>query len=64
LLGYKPEMYKGVWVDCLQQTIAGMGSLADLPSITVGLLRRHYSAGDVTKILGGNFVPVLSELWT
>lgn len=64
MLGYKPEMYKGVWVDGVQQTIAGMGSLADLPSITVGLLRRHYSADDVTKILGDNFVRVPSELWT
>ncbi len=63
LLGYKPEMYKGVWVDGVQQAIPGMGALADLPNITAGLLRRGYSAGDVTKILGANFVRVLSRLW-
>ncbi len=63
LLGYKPEMYKGVWVDGVQQTVPGMGSLADLPNITAGLLRRGYNAGNVTKILGANFVHVLSKLW-
>lgn len=63
LLGYKPEMYEGVWVDGVQQSIPGMESLGDVPKITRGLLTRGYSDGDVMSILGGNFARVLTELW-
>lgn len=64
LLGYKPEMYKNVWVDGVQQWIAGLGSLAELPNITERLLRRGYGDEDVAKILGGNFVRVLTQIWS
>lgn len=63
LLGYKPEMYQGVWVDGVQQTIPGIASLADLPNITDRLLARGYSDQEVAKILGANFVRVLSSIW-
>ena len=62
-LGYKPEMYRGVWVKGVQQSIPGMHSLADVPRITRGLLGRGYSDADVMGILGGNFARVLTELW-
>lgn len=63
LLGYKPEMYRNVWVDGVQQWIAGLGSLADLPNITERLLARSYAEEDIRKVLGGNFVRVLSQIW-
>ena len=64
LLGYKPEMYKNTWVGGVQQWIEGLGSLADLPNITERLLKRGYSEADAGKIMGGNFVRVLGEIWS
>lgn len=64
LLGYKPEMYEHTWVGGVQQWIDGLGSLADLPNITERLLQRGYGEVDAAKIMGGNFVRVLGEIWT
>lgn len=40
----------------------GMEDCTALPKITEGLLRRGYSAEDVTKILGGNLLRVMEEV--
>lgn len=64
LLRYKPEMYRNVWVGGVQQWITGVGSLADLPNITERLLARGYGEADVLKLLGGNFVRVLTRIWS
>lgn len=62
-LGYRADMYRGVWVNGVQQPLPGVRSLADLPNITRGLLRRGYSDVDVANVAGGNFRRVLGELW-
>jgi membrane dipeptidase len=43
-------------------TPQGMDSAADLPKITQGLLDRGYSAEDIRKILGGNFLRVFTQV--
>jgi membrane dipeptidase len=43
-------------------TPEGMDSAADLPKITQALLDRGYSAEDIRKILGGNFLRVFREV--
>jgi membrane dipeptidase len=43
-------------------TPQGIDSAADLPKITQALLDRGYSAGDITRILGGNLLRVLGEV--
>jgi membrane dipeptidase len=48
--------------DGIQATPAGLGSVAELPNLTVELLRRGYTAEDVTKILGGNILRVMEEV--
>jgi len=40
----------------------GMDSAADLPKITEGLLKRGYTAAQIRKILGGNFIRVFREV--
>src|SRR5690242_14906971 len=40
----------------------GMDSAADLPKITDGLLKRGYTAPQIRKILGGNFMRVFREV--
>jgi len=37
--------------------------LADWPNVTAGLLGRGYSAAEVQKIIGGNFLRVAREVW-
>lgn len=64
LLGYKPEMYQGVWLNGVQQPLPGIESLADVPRITEGLLARAIPESTVAKVLGGNFARVLSEIWS
>lgn len=41
----------------------GFSSVSELPSVTVELLRRGYSNSDVQKILGGNILRVLEQVW-
>jgi membrane dipeptidase len=40
----------------------GIDSVADLPKITEALMARGYSATDVQKILGGNFLTVMRKV--
>jgi membrane dipeptidase len=48
--------------DGIQSTPAGLSSVAELPNLTAELLRRGYTADDVTKILGGNVLRVMEEV--
>jgi membrane dipeptidase len=48
--------------DGIQSTPAGLSSVAELPNLTAELLRRGYTAEDVTKILGGNVLRVMEEV--
>jgi membrane dipeptidase len=47
--------------DGITATPAGLSSVAELPNLTAELLKRGYTAGDVTKILGGNVLRVMEE---
>jgi membrane dipeptidase len=48
--------------DGITATPAGLSSVAELPNLTAELLRRGYTAEDVTKILGGNVLRVMQEV--
>ena len=48
--------------DGIPSSPEGMDSAADLPKITQGLMARGYSAEDVHKILGGNFLRVFAKV--
>jgi len=41
----------------------GIRSLADLPNITKGLLRLGFTAQDIGKFLGGNWMRVFEQVW-
>lgn len=45
-----------------RQTLEGLATAADLPNLTKTLLERGFSKGDVTAILGGNFLRVFREV--
>ncbi|MBV8860103.1 MAG: dipeptidase [Acidobacteria bacterium] len=47
--------------DGITATPAGLSSVAELPNLTAELLKRGYTAEDVTKILGGNVLRVMQE---
>jgi membrane dipeptidase len=47
--------------DGITATPAGLSSVAELPNLTAELLRRGYTAEDVSKILGGNVLRVMEE---
>jgi membrane dipeptidase len=47
--------------DGIQVVPADLKSVADLPNLTMELLRRGYSEGDIDKILGGNMLRVMEE---
>lgn len=53
---YGPELHNA-------RTLPGIQRLADVPNITASLLRRGYSANDVSAILGGNVLRVFGEVW-
>lgn len=63
LLRYDPQMYTGAWVEGVQQTVAGLSTLGEMPRLTEGLLTRGYTDDDVKGILGGNYVRVLRGIW-
>lgn len=44
--------------DGIESTPQGINDVTDLPLVTKGLLERGYSATDIKKILGGNFIRV------
>jgi membrane dipeptidase len=47
--------------DGITATLDGLSSVAELPNLTNELLRRGYTAEDVTGILGGNVLRVMEE---
>jgi membrane dipeptidase len=47
--------------DGITATPGGLSSVAELPNLTAELLRRGYTAADVTGILGGNVLRVMEE---
>lgn len=63
LLRYDQNMYKGAWVGGVQQTVAGLSTLGEMPRLTEGLIARGYPDDDITGILGGNYLRVLHEIW-
>jgi membrane dipeptidase len=48
--------------DGIQATPTDLSTVADLPNLTVELMRRGYTAADVDKILGGNMLRVMEEV--
>ncbi|HYH85941.1 MAG TPA: dipeptidase [Pyrinomonadaceae bacterium] len=48
--------------DGIQATPRGLSSVADLPNLTLELMRRGYTEEDVVKILGGNVLRVMEEV--
>jgi membrane dipeptidase len=48
--------------DGIPSSPEGMDSAADLPKITQALMARGYSAADMNKILGGNFLRVFEKV--
>jgi membrane dipeptidase len=48
--------------DGIPSSPEGMDSAADLPKITEALMARGYSAEDMHKILGGNFLRVFAKV--
>jgi membrane dipeptidase len=42
--------------DGIQATVSGLSDVSQLPNLTAEILRRGYSASDVSKILGGNML--------
>ena len=41
----------------------GFRSVADLPNVTAGLLRRGWSDGEVEGVLGGNLIRLFTKVW-
>lgn len=39
----------------------GLGSISELPNVAHGLQRRGFSAGDIAKVMGGNFLRAWQE---
>jgi membrane dipeptidase len=48
--------------DGVQSTLSDLADVAQLPNLTVELLRRGYSESDIDKILGGNMLRVMEEV--
>ncbi|HEX8494914.1 MAG TPA: dipeptidase [Pyrinomonadaceae bacterium] len=47
--------------DGIQATPTDLSTIADFPNLTAELLRRGYSADDISKILGGNMLRAMEE---
>lgn len=58
---YYPEVTKGTKFEALG--MKGFTHRSELPNVVAGMLSRGYSQQTVTKILGGNFIRVLKEVW-
>jgi membrane dipeptidase len=48
--------------DGIQATPTDLATVADLPNLTMELVRRGYSEQDISKILGGNMLRVMEEV--
>jgi membrane dipeptidase len=44
--------------------VSELFSMASMPRITEGLLRRGYAEADVEQVLGGNFLRLFADTWT
>lgn len=53
----------GADYDGMPQTPRGLEDVSKLPNLTIGLLRRGYSAEQIHKILGGNALRVFRQVW-
>ena len=58
---YYPEVTQGKKYDGLG--LIGFRTRAELPNVVDGMLKRNYSAARIEKLLGGNFIRVLKEVW-
>jgi membrane dipeptidase len=47
--------------DGIQATVKELSDVSQLPNLTAELLRRGYTAEDITKILGGNMLRVMEQ---
>ena len=43
--------------------LIGFRSRAELVNVVDGMLKRNYSPERIKKLLGGNFIRVLGEVW-
>ncbi|MCY3764572.1 MAG: membrane dipeptidase [Gemmatimonadetes bacterium] len=41
----------------------GMATLAEFPNVADGLANRGYNAGEITKLLGGNWIRLFEQVW-
>jgi membrane dipeptidase len=48
--------------DGVQITLSDLSTVADLPNLTIELMRRGYSEVDIDKILGGNMLRVMEKV--
>lgn len=48
--------------DGVQITLSDLSTVADLPNLTIELMRRGYSEADIDKILGGNMLRVMEKV--
>jgi len=58
---YYPEVTRGTQFNALG--LAGFASRSELPNVVAGMLRRGHPPETIKKILGGNFIRVLQEVW-
>lgn len=58
---YYPEVTQGKKYDGLG--LEGFKTRAELVNVVDGMLRRNYSPERIAKLLGGNFIRVLKEVW-
>jgi membrane dipeptidase len=55
--------YKGSYAFRDKIDVDGLNHPKRMYDLTEGLIRRKYTDAQITGILGGNFVRVLSEIW-
>lgn len=41
----------------------GISSLAEMPNVTIGLMKLGFNDEEITKILGGNFMRLFARIW-
>ncbi|MBM3542110.1 MAG: hypothetical protein FJX51_08685, partial [Alphaproteobacteria bacterium] len=56
-----PELIRNYTLDTVY--VDGFSRVDHLPKLTAGLLRRGFNAGEIHKILGGNFLRVFDKVW-
>lgn len=58
---YYPEITKGA--NYVSRRIPGFGKKSELPNLVAAFLERGYARDTIMKILGGNFLRVMREVW-